>query len=134
MFLNRLVQNDSVVDMLSAACSDADDEVYRLVQQLYDLTLDTSDWRCEAVRSDYSGIELQIYHISCQLASNDAASGEVVTDAFAWDSETMRRCADHLVMATPPTADDSTGLLELQTNASAIFKAHTDQTAAAALE
>jgi hypothetical protein len=45
----------------------------------------------------------------------------------------MRRCADHLVMATPPTDDDSKGLHDLQTNASAILKAHTDQTAAAAL-
>jgi hypothetical protein len=56
--------NDSVVDILSAACSDADDEVYRLVQQLYHLTLDTSDWRCEAVRSVYSGVEPHIYHVA----------------------------------------------------------------------
>ncbi len=37
-------------------------------------------------------------------------------------------------MAIPPTDDDSKGLHDLHTNASAILKAHTDQTAAAALE
>lgn len=133
VFLNRLLHKDSAVDaeaegiaMLSTACDKVDDEVYRFVKKLYDLTLHADDWRRQSVGSDYAGIDLHISQISCQLAATEVTTTARAMGSTAWDAETMRRCADHLVMATRPTADDPIGLLELQTNAATISKNHID--------